>query len=56
VISNPQESLEFSVEQLKKAIENDKASGLIPFYVVATCGTTSTTAVDPLAAIGKLCK
>jgi aromatic-L-amino-acid decarboxylase len=42
-------------EQLGKAVENDKAAGFIPCCVVATIGTTGTTAVDPLRAIGEIC-
>lgn len=33
---------------LRKAVEADVAAGLIPLYLCATVGTTSTTAVDPL--------
>lgn len=41
--------------ELEKAIENDKRNGLIPFCVVATIGTTSTTSVDPLDEIADIC-
>ena len=41
---------------LESAIENDIAAGLIPFYVVATVGTTSSCAVDPLPAIGRIAR
>lgn len=34
---------------LRTVIEADVASGLVPLYLCATLGTTSTTAVDPLA-------
>jgi aromatic-L-amino-acid/L-tryptophan decarboxylase len=40
---------------LRKAIEEDKGKGFIPCCVVATIGTTGTTAVDPLKAIGEIC-
>lgn len=33
---------------LRKAVETDVAAGLVPLYVCATVGTTSTTAVDPI--------
>jgi aromatic-L-amino-acid decarboxylase len=39
---------------LEKAIEEDKAAGRTPFFVVATVGTTSTTAIDPVRAIGEI--
>lgn len=41
--------------ELKKAIDEDRANGIVPCCVVATIGTTSTTAVDPVDEIGKIC-
>jgi aromatic-L-amino-acid/L-tryptophan decarboxylase len=43
-------------EKLNEAIASDKAKGNIPCCVVATIGTTGTTAIDPLRAIGEICK
>jgi aromatic-L-amino-acid decarboxylase len=40
---------------LQKAIDEDRGNGFIPCCVVATIGTTGTTAVDPLRAIGEIC-
>jgi aromatic-L-amino-acid/L-tryptophan decarboxylase len=40
---------------LRAAIISDKKNGFIPCCVVATLGTTGTTAVDPLRAIGEIC-
>ncbi|MEQ8496291.1 MAG: pyridoxal-dependent decarboxylase, partial [Gammaproteobacteria bacterium] len=37
---------------LAQAMREDTANGLYPFFVCATVGTTSTLAVDPVAAIG----
>ncbi|XP_027349843.1 tyrosine decarboxylase 1 isoform X2 [Abrus precatorius] len=45
-----------SPDVLSEAISNDMASGLIPFFLCATVGTTSSTAVDPLPALGKIAK
>src|ERR1035437_146062 len=42
-------------EKLKEAIIHDKNIGHIPCCVVATLGTTGTTSVDPLRAIGEIC-
>ena len=42
--------------KLELAINNDRASGLIPFFVCATIGTTSTLAIDPIEDIGAICK
>lgn len=40
---------------LAAAIERDRRAGLVPACVVATIGTTSSTAIDPVAAIADLC-
>ncbi|MBC8358031.1 MAG: aspartate aminotransferase family protein [Candidatus Aminicenantes bacterium] len=42
--------------KLEEAVKRDKKRGLKPACVVATLGTTSSTAIDPLAAIGKICR
>ncbi len=44
------------VNLLKQAIAKDIANGLQPCAVVATTGTTSTTAIDPIADIAPLTK
>jgi aromatic-L-amino-acid decarboxylase len=43
-------------DALRRAIEADRAAGAAPALVVATIGTTSTTAIDPLPAIGEICR
>jgi len=43
-------------EDLRARIEADRAAGAVPALVVATIGTTSTTAIDPLPAIGPICR
>jgi aromatic-L-amino-acid decarboxylase len=43
-------------EKLDEAITADKKKGYIPCCVVATIGTTGTTSVDPLRAIGEICR
>jgi len=43
-------------EALAKAIAEDKKNGLIPCACVATTGTTSSCAFDPVASIAKVCK
>jgi glutamate/tyrosine decarboxylase-like PLP-dependent enzyme len=45
------ERLCLSVEQLHAAIRQDRSAGLAPFMAVATAGTTSAGAIDPLAAV-----
>ena len=43
-------------DALRAAIETDLAAGLRPFFVVATVGTTSSLAMDPIRAIGEICR
>ena len=43
-------------DDLRARIAADRAAGAVPALVVATIGTTSTTAVDPLPAIGPICR
>jgi aromatic-L-amino-acid decarboxylase len=43
-------------EELARQIEADKKAGLIPCFVCATVGTTSSNAMDPIAAIGEICR
>ncbi|MGC5018018.1 pyridoxal-dependent decarboxylase [Micromonospora sp. DT47] len=49
------ETLAMRPAALRAAIETDLAAGDVPAIVVATIGTTSTTAVDPLPEIGAIC-
>jgi aromatic-L-amino-acid decarboxylase len=43
-------------ELLARAIAEDRAARLLPIAVVATVGSTSTTSVDPVAAIADICR
>ncbi|WP_448608022.1 aminotransferase class V-fold PLP-dependent enzyme [Geodermatophilus sp. URMC 60] len=43
-------------QSLKARLERDVARGYRPVLVCATVGTTSTTAVDPLAELGPICR
>jgi aromatic-L-amino-acid decarboxylase len=43
------------VDRLAEAIAEDRAAGVVPMAVVATVGTTSSTAIDPVASIVDLC-
>lgn len=44
------------VQALQQAMEKDRAAGLIPFFAVATMGTTSSGAFDPLDTVGVVCQ
>jgi aromatic-L-amino-acid decarboxylase len=43
-------------EALAAKIRQDQEAGLIPCFVCATVGTTSSNAIDPLPAIGRICR
>ena len=42
--------------KLEEAITEDRKNGWLPFCVVATVGTTSTTSIDPVDEIAGICK
>lgn len=50
------EKLAMRSDFLELAIKQDLADGLIPFFVCATIGTTSTNAIDPINEIGLICQ
>ncbi|MFI7436229.1 pyridoxal-dependent decarboxylase [Micromonospora haikouensis] len=54
VAADPQ-TLAMDPDALRTAIRADLAAGDVPAIVVATIGTTSTTAVDPVPQIGAIC-
>ncbi len=43
-------------EKLEEQIQKDIEEGFIPFFTCATIGTTSSNAVDPVRAIGEVCR
>jgi aromatic-L-amino-acid decarboxylase len=43
-------------QALSQQIEKDRKAGLVPCYVTATVGTTSSNAMDPLPEIGRICR
>lgn len=50
------QTLAMCPEKLREALQKDLDDGVKPAIVVATIGTTSTTAIDPLPAIGAICR
>ena len=42
--------------QLAAQVRTDKANGLRPIFACATLGTTSSNAIDPIAAMGRICR
>ncbi len=50
------DQLRMRPEALEQAIETDMKNGKTPMAVVATIGTTSSTAIDPLDDIARICK
>src|SRR5437879_7611541 len=45
-----------NAKALADAIDEDKRNGILPFCVVATVGTTSTSSIDPVPAIVEICE
>jgi aromatic-L-amino-acid decarboxylase len=43
-------------DALARQIAADRQAGLLPCFVCATIGTTSSTAIDPVRAIGEICR
>jgi aromatic-L-amino-acid decarboxylase len=43
-------------DDLARSIQTDRDSGLLPCFVCATVGTTSSNAIDPISEIGKICQ
>ena len=51
----PDQDLSLRGQTLAKAIEEDKAKGLVPFFVVATLGTTNCCSYDNATELGEVC-
>jgi len=56
VVDVDPKTLAMDVSALDRMIAEDVAAGAVPVLVCATVGTTSTAAVDPVRAIGEVCR
>lgn len=54
--ANDQTAFGMDLADLKVAMEEDLDAGLTPVFVNANCGTTNSCAIDPISAIGELCR
>jgi aromatic-L-amino-acid decarboxylase len=50
------ENFAMRADALARQIEQDRGAGLVPCFVCATIGTTSSNAIDPLPDIGRICR
>jgi aromatic-L-amino-acid decarboxylase len=48
--------LRMDANELAETVESDRNAGAVPLAVVATVGTTSTTAIDPVPVIAGICE
>ena len=49
------EEFRIPLDELARAVADDRAAGRVPFCVIANAGTTNTGAIDPLAALADFC-
>jgi len=49
-------TLAMDLGHLRELVMADLAAGVVPVMVVATVGTTATTAIDPVSGIGEVCR
>ena len=50
------DDLTMDTDALRDQIASDRATGSLPFCVIATAGTVNSAAIDDLAAIGQICR
>lgn len=50
------ERFEMDIEKLREAISDDKAAGHLPFCVIPTIGTTSSSSVDSVERVADICE
>jgi aromatic-L-amino-acid decarboxylase len=50
------ENFAMRADALAQQIDQDRRAGLVPCFVCATIGTTSSNAIDPLSEIGRICQ
>ncbi|MEP6903817.1 MAG: aminotransferase class I/II-fold pyridoxal phosphate-dependent enzyme, partial [Actinomycetota bacterium] len=50
------ERFEIDIEKLREAIQDDKTAGYLPFCVIPTIGTTSSSSVDNVERVADICE
>lgn len=50
------EGFRMDVDGVREAIEVDRKRGLVPFLIIASCGTTNTGSVDPLRELARIAR
>jgi aromatic-L-amino-acid decarboxylase len=56
VVGVDQKTVAMDPEALDRMLAEDRAAGAVPVLVCATIGTTSTAAIDPIRAVGEVCR
>lgn len=56
VVGIDEKTLAMDAAELDRMLAEDRAAGATPVMVCATVGTTSTAAIDPVRAIGEVCR
>jgi aromatic-L-amino-acid decarboxylase len=56
IVGVDQKTLAMDVDALDRILAEDRAAGAVPVLVCATVGTTSTAAIDPIHAVGEVCR
>jgi aromatic-L-amino-acid decarboxylase len=56
VVGVDPKTLAMDADVLDRMLAEDRAAGAVPVLVCATVGTTSTAAIDPIRAVGEVCR
>ncbi|KAE9367302.1 PLP-dependent transferase [Stipitochalara longipes BDJ] len=56
VVLKSADGFKMDLDDVKEAIEVDRRRGLVPFLIIASCGTTNTGSVDPLRELVRIAR